>query len=33
VEFGFEQEDIDSTIIPMATNGQEPTASMGNDTR
>ena len=32
VEFGFEQEDIDSTIIPMATNGQEPTASMGNDT-
>ena len=31
-EFGFGQEDIDSTLIPMATRGQEPTASMGNDT-
>lgn len=30
--FGYGAEDIDSTIIPMATNGQEPTASMGNDT-
>ena len=32
VAFGFGQEDIDKTIIPMATNGQEPTAAMGNDT-
>ena len=32
LEFGFGEEDIDSTIIPMATKGQEPTASMGNDT-
>ncbi len=32
VEFGFGEEDIDGTIIPMATKGQEPTASMGNDT-
>ncbi|MGI6231467.1 MAG: glutamate synthase large subunit [Prevotella sp.] len=31
-EFGFGEEDIDSTLIPMATKGQEPTASMGNDT-
>ena len=31
-EFGFGQEDIENTIIPMCTNGQEPTASMGNDT-
>jgi glutamate synthase (NADPH/NADH) large chain len=31
-EFGFGEEDIDNTIIPMATKGQEPTASMGNDT-
>lgn len=31
-EFGFGKEDIEETIIPMATNGQEPTASMGNDT-
>jgi len=30
--FGFGQEDIDGTITPMATQGQEPTASMGNDT-
>ncbi|MBR6962484.1 MAG: glutamate synthase large subunit [Prevotella sp.] len=30
--FGFGQEDIDRTIIPMATNGQEPVAAMGNDT-
>ena len=30
--FGYGAEDIDSTIIPMATNGQEPTAAMGNDT-
>ncbi len=30
--FGFGQEDIEDTIIPMATKGQEPTASMGNDT-
>ena len=31
LEFGFGEEDIDGTIIPMATKGQEPTASMGND--
>ena len=30
--FGYAAEDIESTIIPMAVNGQEPTASMGNDT-
>ena len=30
--FGFGQEDIDRTIVPMATNGQEPVAAMGNDT-
>ena len=32
VAFGFGQEDIDRTIIPMATTGQEPVAAMGNDT-
>ena len=32
VTFGFGQEDIDKTIIPMATTGQEPVAAMGNDT-
>lgn len=30
--FGYGSEDINNTIIPMAINGQEPTASMGNDT-
>ncbi len=30
--FGYGSEDIESTLIPMAVNGQEPTASMGNDT-
>jgi len=30
--FGFTGEDIDHTLVPMCTNGQEPTASMGNDT-
>ena len=30
--FGYGAEDIETTIIPMAMNGQEPTASMGNDT-
>ena len=30
--FGFGEEDISSTIIPMSTTGQEPTAAMGNDT-
>ena len=30
--FGFGEEDIKNTIIPMCVNGQEPTASMGNDT-
>ena len=32
IEFGFGEEDIQDTIIPMAIKGQEPTASMGNDT-
>ena len=32
VEFGFGQEDIEKTIVPMATNAQEPVAAMGNDT-
>ena len=32
VQFGFGQEDIDKTIVPMATTGQEPVAAMGNDT-
>ena len=30
--FGYGEEDISSTIIPMAVGGQEPTAAMGNDT-
>ncbi|MDO4991714.1 MAG: glutamate synthase large subunit, partial [Prevotellaceae bacterium] len=30
--FGFGQEDIDKTLVPMCTNGQEPVAAMGNDT-
>ena len=30
--FGYGEEDITNTIVPMAVNGQEPTASMGNDT-
>ena len=30
--FGYSEEDVSSTIIPMATTGQEPTAAMGNDT-
>lgn len=30
--FGFTREDIERTIVPMANNGAEPTASMGNDT-
>ena len=32
IAFGFGQEDIDRTLIPMATAGQEPVAAMGNDT-
>ncbi len=32
INFGFGQEDIDRTIVPMCVNGQEPVASMGNDT-
>ena len=32
ITFGFGQEDIDKTIVPMATAGQEPVAAMGNDT-
>ncbi len=30
--FGYGEEDISRTIVPMATGGQEPTAAMGNDT-
>ncbi len=30
--FGYGEEDVNSTLIPMATMGQEPTAAMGNDT-
>lgn len=30
--FGYGEEDVTNTIVPMAVNGQEPTASMGNDT-
>ncbi|MGH2910696.1 MAG: glutamate synthase central domain-containing protein, partial [Solirubrobacteraceae bacterium] len=29
--FGYTQEDLRMVIAPMATNGEEPTASMGND--
>ncbi len=32
INFGFGQEDINQTLIPMATKGMEPTAAMGNDT-
>ncbi|MBP5135068.1 MAG: glutamate synthase large subunit [Paludibacteraceae bacterium] len=32
IMFGYGEEDVASTVIPMAVNGQEPTASMGNDT-
>lgn len=32
IMFGFGEEDVADTIIPMSVNGQEPTASMGNDT-
>ena len=32
VQFGYGQEDIDRTVVPMATTGQEPVAAMGNDT-
>ena len=32
IAFGFGQEDIDKTVVPMCTNGQEPVAAMGNDT-
>ena len=32
IQFAYGQEDIDRTIIPMATTGQEPVAAMGNDT-
>ncbi len=32
ISFGFGQEDIDKTVIPMCTKGQEPVAAMGNDT-
>ena len=32
ITFGFGQEDIDRTIVPMATTGLEPVAAMGNDT-
>ncbi|MCQ2225885.1 MAG: glutamate synthase large subunit [Paludibacteraceae bacterium] len=32
IHFGFGQEDIDKTLVPMCTTGQEPVAAMGNDT-
>ena len=32
IAFGYGQEDIDRTIVPMAVAGQEPVAAMGNDT-
>ena len=32
INFGFGQEDIDRTVVPMCVNAQEPVASMGNDT-
>ena len=32
VMFGYGEEDVDGTIAPMAVNGVEPTAAMGNDT-
>ena len=32
LQFGYGREDIEKTIIPMATTGQEPVAAMGNDT-
>ena len=32
LNFGFGQEDIDKTVVPMAMTGQEPVAAMGNDT-
>ena len=32
IMFGYGEEDVTNTIAPMAVNGQEPTASMGNDT-
>ncbi|MBO5058480.1 MAG: glutamate synthase large subunit [Prevotella sp.] len=32
VMFGYGEEDVDGTIVPMAVNGMEPTAAMGNDT-
>ncbi len=32
IMFGYGAEDVDATIVPMAVNGQEPTAAMGNDT-
>ena len=30
--FGYGEEDVNGTIVPMAINGVEPTAAMGNDT-
>lgn len=32
LNFGFGQEDIDKTVVPMCVNAQEPVAAMGNDT-
>ena len=32
IAFCFGHEDIDKTLVPMCTNGQEPVAAMGNDT-
>ena len=32
IMFGYGEEDVDGTIVPMSTKAQEPTAAMGNDT-
>lgn len=32
INFGYAEEDIDKTIIPMCMNGAEPVGAMGNDT-
>ncbi len=32
IMFGYGEEDVNNTIAPMAVNGVEPTAAMGNDT-
>ena len=32
IMFGYGEEDVEGTIVPMSTKAQEPTAAMGNDT-